>query len=217
MSEFDFDTCLSEKRNKKTKYIITNGSQYICIGEDNKCYLNDDKEKAFKFKTKEKANNLMGKLPKSLKLLSLYIDETFEITDTTDPLTDIDMKYLKKLDINSTVNEIEKILKQTKAYKPILENQVEKYRLAIMDIEHNIEFKKLNIFKIFRCYRMIKAIKKNRLKRRKAKDLIVKIEIISSSEITDFYNGRVAKQLKGLDERKYRPRVLKELFDNDKG
>ena len=74
----------------------------------------------------------------------------------------------------------------------------------LCDLEHYIEFNSLN------------AVKGYRIRRRKIKDELMCITIFLKAEPHNIMNGNLVRQFSGLRTREYSPRVLQELFEEDK-
>ena len=74
----------------------------------------------------------------------------------------------------------------------------------LCDLEHYIEFNSLN------------AVKGYRICRRKIKDELMCITIFLKAEPHNIMNGNLVRQFSGLRTREYSPRVLQELFEEDK-
>lgn len=94
-------------------------------------------------------------------------------------------------------------------YETQLRYQLSEVDLEICDINHYIEFFSLDAAKGYKAYRMLKE---RLLRRRKIKDELAKTNIFVGSAAGDFSSGKVDHQIKGFDKRRYKPRVLGELF-----
>ena len=81
----------------------------------------------------------------------------------------------------------------------------------ISDILHYIEF--FN-FSASDGYKLSKALKDVRLRRREIKNQIEIIEYINSSTGTSISEGHLNRQLEAISEKQYTPRVLNELFES---
>lgn len=79
----------------------------------------------------------------------------------------------------------------------------------ISDIEHYIEFNKLNAADGYKAFKMLQD---KRLERRAIKDDFLKFKILSEANVSDIFDGTLEEKLRELDNRTYTPRVLKELF-----
>lgn len=82
----------------------------------------------------------------------------------------------------------------------------------IVDIQHYIELFELNEGDGYKAYKMLQA----RLKeRREVKNEIFIVGPILSMNMKMQNPENIIKSIKGLDNRKYDPRILKELFQRD--
>ncbi len=94
-------------------------------------------------------------------------------------------------------------------YGEELKHRLSEVDLEICDIQHYIEFFALDAAKGYKAYKMLKE----RLERRRyIKDEMLKVNCFLGGSSADFSSGKVNRQIKGLDTRKYTPRVLCELF-----
>ena len=88
-------------------YILTNGSTYIRLNSNNTMEGTGDKYKALQFKSKEKAENALSNLPKTLARLNYYIEANPEETTpvTHQPLSFVESSYFEyTLDFSSFTN-----------------------------------------------------------------------------------------------------------------
>lgn len=107
-----------------------------------------------------------------------------------------------------------KLYNNLSAYGEQLRRELSSVDLEICDIEHYIEFFALDAAKGYKAYRMLKE----RLKRRRhIKDEMAKVNCFLAGSSGDFSSGKIDRQIKGLDDRCYTPRVLSELFGLDSG
>jgi hypothetical protein len=204
-------------------YVIFNGEYYL--NEAKQAVKKIDN--AVLFISEKKANLFLDSSPKSVKNLGYGIvsysdadEATSETTSTLSEVTSID-------NINPTID-----LSENNIVNPSnIDNSVEVYQLflqampskrkkylddlelvekEILDILHAIEFNSYSASNGFKMYKMLHDA---RCRRRKDKDMLLKINIISNAKITDWMAGKVASQINGMKNRKYVPRALDELFD----
>lgn len=79
----------------------------------------------------------------------------------------------------------------------------------ITDIQHYIEFHKLNAAEGYKVYKLLQD---KLLIRRGIKDDMAKFQILNNAKVSDIFDGTLEKNLEVLANRTYTPRVLKELF-----
>ena len=94
--------------------------------------------------------------------------------------------------------------------KDILLNQLSKVDQELSDINHYIEFCNLNAAQGYKAYKMIKD---RRIIRRSIKNELDVLNIILGKKISETATDEIHKAITGMDNRKYEPRVLNELFD----
>jgi hypothetical protein len=83
----------------------------------------------------------------------------------------------------------------------------------ITDIQHYIEFHKLNAAEGYKVYKLLQD---KLLVRRGIKDDMAKFQILNNAKVSDIFDGTLEKNLEVLANRTYTPRVLKELFTEGK-
>ena len=81
--------------------------------------------------------------------------------------------------------------------------------MEIVDIEHAAEFYNLNASQGYKLYRLLHD---SRVKRRGVKDELQKINFALGSSIGNLDLENLERSILGLDNRKYTPRINKELF-----
>ena len=82
--------------------------------------------------------------------------------------------------------------------------------LEIVDIEHAAEFQTLNVCKGYKIY---KKLHEARIKRRIYKDEIQKINLSLGCSMNSSSIEKLQKCITGIDNKKYAPRIDKELFE----
>ena len=89
-------------------------------------------------------------------------------------------------------------------------SQVDK---EITDIQHYIEFNKLNAIEGYKAYKMLRD---KLLERRAIKDDYSKFQVLTSAKVSDIFDGTLDENLKALENKTYTPRILNELFDDER-
>lgn len=79
----------------------------------------------------------------------------------------------------------------------------------ITDIQHYIEFNRLNAAEGYKAYKLLQD---KLLIRRGIKNDMTKFQVLTSARVSDIFDGTLDKSLESLSNRTYTPRVLKELF-----
>lgn len=97
-------------------------------------------------------------------------------------------------------------------YGEELREQLSAVDLEICDIQHYIEFFSLDAAKGYKAYKMLKQ----RLERRRhIKDEMAKVNCFLGGNPGDFSSGKISRQISAMDNCRYTPRVLNELFGMD--
>lgn len=193
------------------EYIITDGKRYIISKSGIKSV--DSINKAGKWDL-EKANNIMKSIPKTLKIFN-WKCIPFDNIETNNSETQIINKSLDNYkgltdNILEKMMDWENYIKSLKEYMTTIDSQLSKVDLEIEDIEHAAEFFNLDMFRAWKLYKMLQDARK---RRRKIKDERIKVQYILGSNFEDCTNNSISNYIKSLDNRKYNPRVLKELFN----
>jgi len=89
-----------------------------------------------------------------------------------------------------------------------LSDNIQKLDLEIIDIQHAIEFNKVDIVGGYKYYKMLHDIL---VQRREYKDELKKINIIRGTLSKDMVDTMI-RSLDGIDTQQYQPRILGELF-----
>ena len=95
----------------------------------------------------------------------------------------------------------------------VLIEQLTQVDRELSDIAHYMEFKKLDGFRGYQAYKMFHD---RRIRRRVIKDELSVLQGLSQCKIDSAMLAEVRVAAENLEERKYRPRALPELFDSDK-
>lgn len=189
-------------------WLITNGAGYIQQDERGVSTVANP-ELALKFSERNKAENFYANLAKSFKNIGYAVQEA---TDR-ERYTDIDFdEYLDEScldDIKTSILEIQTLLRKVFRMREHAQAELARADAALLDIEHAAEFYALNAAQGYRLYRMLHE---TRVERRKRKDQIAICNIIIDSGFEGLMNGTTLKRIAGMDRREYKPRILEELF-----
>lgn len=189
-------------------WLITNGAGYIQQDERGVSTVANP-ELALKFSERNKAENFYANLAKSFKNIGYAVQEA---TDR-ERYTDIDFdEYLDEScldDIKTSVLNIQTLLRKVFRMREHAQSELARADAALLDIEHAAEFYALNAAQGYRLYRMLHE---TRVERRKRKDQIAICNIIIDSGFEGLMDGTTLKRIAGMDRREYKPRILEELF-----
>lgn len=193
-------------------WLITNGAGYIQQDERGVSTVANP-ELALKFSERNKAENFYANLAKSFKNIGYAVQEA---TDR-ERYTDIDFdEYLDEScldDIKTSVLGIQTLLRKVFRMREHAQAELARADAALLDIEHAAEFYALNAAQGYRLYRMLHE---TRVERRKRKDQIAICNIIIDSGFEGLMDGTTLKRIAGMDTREYKPRILQELFAEER-
>ena len=115
-------------------------------------------------------------------------------------------------DLDKRLEEVYAIRDELNKYHAELQSSLSNIDKEVLDLEHYIEFYNFNASKGYKAYKMLQE---TLIKRREIKNSIQKCNIIWNGNIRDFVDDRaIGKQVKNIDNKKYKARILNELFDN---
>lgn len=209
------------------KYIITNGYSYIC---DNLCNTTKEIDKAKIFDKIKTANNVYrSSISREYKLMgfqvreadtgnsnsnnSVTINTNVNISNTASSNDKINSSYTEVDidDLRESINSLSEKFTALKGNKEWLFDEESNIDKQISDILHYIEFYN---FSASDGYKLCKALKELRLRRRDVKNKIELISIISTHTCNNIANGNTNKAIDNLSKKQYTPRVLNDLFVN---
>lgn len=192
-------------------FILENRLGGYITNVNNKFTVTGNIKKAFVFATERKALNVKESLPRTVKRETYYVRELS--TETEDSMIE-DEDYIVTGHIdrdNEYINKVKKMLQEISNCEEdlLLKEEEYKSRLSeldkeLVDIDHWIEFYPVSAYD---GYRMTKMRKDRLLERRKIKDSLSEISIIRSIK-----GGETLKNLNGIEEKKYTPRALTNIF-----
>lgn len=188
-------------------YVITNGKHFIKT--TNKLTHHIHEAKTFpNIKTAEVCKKNMKR---TFKKMGEWIITPFE-TARNPPTTDFtNSKVTSKITVEDTAtslilaNNIADNYKKVMQYKLQLEQDIQQSEKETQDILHFVEFYDLNASQGYNIYKTLQNI---RLKRRKAKDELARINHflkLSAEQMPNY-------QSSGTEKKSYVPRALPELF-----
>ena len=151
------------------------------------------------WQVKEKANNVIKTCP----LCRTYDMETIELT--TNDIEDTPINY----DLEEKIGEIERFTEQLQSRRIILLKLIQREDLKIVDIEHVAEFKNLGAAAGYKIYKLLHDCK---CRRRDYKNELRQIDGILGKTLNAKGIICMKKAIKSVQEQKYEPRILKELF-----
>lgn len=204
----------------KIYYIADTFGAYYGFNQFNKLVPVNGKEQATKL-TFLKANNVLQNMIKPTNRYQYILIEAGNDEEEQEVVSNIEKKeWLDtrfdglNTDWQSHLEEILSFVSQLQQYKCNLSYMYSQVEKEICDIMHYIEFNNLDAANGYKIYKMLREC---RLRRRKIKDedvrVTVAIQALGNIELQDKLKESMC-QIKALDNRNYRPRVLNELFEN---
>lgn len=194
-------------------YVIKIGKNYIGYDKDGKyaevSNINDAIQAPLHRLTNIVNNSISPTLRKNCKVVttdSIKVTSVPVVTTATKKVTvfsgmstfDSTLTKLKSADIVSFTHEYDALNKKLSTIDS-----------EVSDIEHYIEFNKMNAAEGYKAFKMLQD---KLLERRVIKDDYTKFQMLASAKVSDIFDGTLDEKLSALDSRKYTPRVLKELF-----
>lgn len=188
---------------------------YVICNEENNLYLFAGKgsqtlvsgiENATTWSKINTANNVLKNISKILSSQNLKVKYVAQKNNiVSEPAMPNELDY----DILEKVNEIGSLARKAEHRKVYLLEKIQMIDLEIVDIEHAAEFYNLNASQGYQLYKMLHDA---RVKRRELKNELEKISLFLGTTISSDKMENLSKGIIGMDNRKYTPRVNKELF-----
>lgn len=193
-------------------YIFVDGNIYLGMSKNNYIPVKD-KEDAKKFQTESHAKNILqSSVPKILRKSYNWNLEEVEEVKTSNSTTKVNTQYthVDIDDLKESINSLSGKLSTLQGNKEWLIEEESNLDKQISDILHFLEF---NTFSACEGYKLCKALKELRLKRREVKNELEIINILNCHTCNNIANGNTNKAISGISNRHYTPRVLTKLFE----
>lgn len=206
-------------------YCIGTGTQYIAAKSDNYLYATSNADEARLFSTAQRAGNALVTLPRRFYNISTQWsvrqfnepEETVKpvvapVQNTKPTIKKQEMVTTEESEVEFDISEfvdVLNIIADLKSKKngclTKLNSELSRVNEEILDIEHFIEFSKLNVPNAYNAYKMLRDTLNER---RRIKDAI--------TAATELYNNcdvdKLAESRDTLNNRHYNPRRLPGLF-----
>lgn len=203
-------------------YVLSDGAgRYIRKDNGTGKYVSVKGEKyALQFQSADNALKILyNSVPKTIRdnfgVEEIQIEDV-KITKDMSVVKSIINKNIIDDEIASWLSKVDAFVGLAESVETRIEELVELLSTTdkeICDIQHFIEFGKLNAYQGWLATSMLQ----NRLRqRRKFKDELAALNLIKSCKIESKAIENLHKAVDGLGERKYSPRVLSELFPDAK-
>ena len=189
-------------------YIISSNEVYL-FQDANGFKIVDSLDKATTWDKVVKVNNVFKTISASSKFSKYNLEVKYvqkENNKLNEPAFDTQLTY----NLYDKVQELAEFASQIEQRRLYLIEKIHEVDLEIVDIEHAAEYK-LNAYQGYKLYKLLHNA---RIKRRAFKNEMQKIDYILGTTINSTRLENLQSTLKGLDNRKYAPRVIKELFKN---
>lgn len=199
------------------QYVITDGNRWIMKNRNGKYVPTTCEALADVFGNKEANSVYNNNLSKALKscFRVMKVDKPPELVkqithretqkNTEKVLIAENIQYWV-----DKVNGLNGLASEAVHRKDKLVDQLSTVDKEICDILHYIEFCNLNAAQGYKAYKMIKE---RRIRRRSIKNELQVLDIILGKKISETATDEIEKAISGMDNRKYEPRVMRELFD----
>lgn len=189
--------------------IKTDEESYLARDQNDRIYLTENIDEALRG-SPLKLNNIRKTIPKKLQKYKPY-----HITPYSNTNSNNNSNNLSKDDIlNNTQSIINYLLENLQfiiCYESDLRAELSKLDLQVSDLLHYIEFHK---FSAAEGYKLSKNLQIILSQRRELKNKIESICIIKNC--SDISDGTLIKRLGKIDKKKYKPRILNDLFSEGK-
>ena len=189
--------------------IKTDEEKYLARDQNDRIYLTENIDEALKGSPLT-LNNIRKTIPKKLRKYKPYHIIPYFNTNSNN-----NSNNLSKDDIlNNPQNIISYLLENLQfviCYESDLRAELSKLDLQVSDLLHYIEFHK---FSAAEGYKLSKKLQVVLDQRRELKNKIESICIIKNC--SDISDGTLIKHLKNIDKKKYKPRILNDLFSEGK-
>lgn len=208
-------------------WLITNGKTYLNRNAKGVITSTANVNHAANFTDRRQAETFLVNVPKSFKNLGYFcamtefrgaLGDTKEDASANEETNAVEVpRSIRGLTIDDDILSGAAFLNHVKEYQSFISRAVnqraalvealDRTDAELLDIEHAIEFSQCNAPQGYKFYRMIRD---TRRRRRQYKDAIRRIDILV--EAGESETPSLVPALKGLDNRKYLPRALPELF-----
>lgn len=195
-------------------FIITDNNGYFyCLSKSGNPYFSSSLTEAYKWRRKDRAENYLSNIPQNSDYKVQFIDDEHKRVNKQ-LIDDIDMNLQTDIHYSDLEQWISLLSELTDGFTQINEaliqatNDKKRIEKAITDLRHFIEFGNFNAYQGFRLFRILQNLLRQR---RSYKDIIFLLENISEKSNDTDYIYWCAIQLKC---RNYKPRVLKNMFNN---
>ncbi len=188
-------------------YIICDNENYLCQKHEGYSIV-DNINQATKWDKITKANNVCDALNRGKNFNNYHLEVKFTIQENKvvyEPAKHIELTY----NILDKIKEFKEFASQIEERRLYLQSALQEIELNIVDIEHAAEFYKLNAAQGYKIYKLLHEARVNR---REIKRELEEISLSLGTPIKSLKLKNLEQSIIGLDNKKYTPRINKELF-----
>lgn len=201
-------------------YCIGTGSLYIAARPDNSLYATEKLDEARLYSTSQRASNALVTLPRRFYEVSSKwavremlnspesdnISPPVSIHKNTEEEKKADIANERSVDFLKIFNSVANLTDYKSGCLTKLNGELSRLTEEITDIEHYIEFSKLNVSDAYRTYKMLRDTLQER---RRIKDSITAAKALyENCDVKE-----IATTQRQLEDRSYKPRRLTGLFE----
>lgn len=190
------------------RYVIKNNQGYIKFKQGSSPVVVKDRVKATGFPTRERAMKRFDTLPKNMRI-DLIVEKGGYDPQNSSTFVDNQME----INLNDTINDIQEKSNEILMEYNLLKQKLKEVENSIEDIEHFGEFYNVSASE---GYKLFKKIQDLRRERRQLKNGIELIDKMCDMNFVQIANGKPTDIIEAFPNRKYQPRVEKELFERKK-
>lgn len=157
-----------------------------------------------------KAKNIIKAMPQDLKKYDWRVKFA---TVNNKEIVEISKDKVFNYDLDYEISRMEKFSKDLQEQELSLREKLQELELKIVDLEHYLEFYNLDMYSSWKYYKLFQSVMRER---RCIKNDIAKIHYILSSNMQNAAMNNISKASNRLNNRQYTPRILIDLFNEDK-
>lgn len=195
-------------------YVITNGTEYIMKNRSGKYVTIRNAAMADEFKKEQAQKILNNQIPKKIrKGMCIEKIDDGKKKELPEIETHKDLDFELSQDIKEWVKKIQDLnglYKEAESKKEMLEVSLHNIDNKINDLAHYVEFGSLNACQ---GYKVSKKWHDLRCERRQIKNELEVITFILNTKIINTIDCEIDKLITKINNKKYKPRTLQELFD----
>ena len=195
------------------EYLIQIGNKFLGVNRNGSYVEVSDVNKAMKGSMHKLNNIIHNCIPLNQRKKCKIINE--------DKITTTSVVGIKHT-VEHAASTVDELIKQIKSIdvaafdseKGSLNQKLSMVDQEITDIQHYIEFNKLNAAEGYKAYKLLQD---KLLVRRTIKNDFTKYQLLCDAKVSDVLDGTLQKKLEASENKTYAPRVLTHLFMTKEG